>query len=60
MATITKQSSTEKGFGPAILSDQIKSHANDPFVVKKVAKAMETIKKVGLPNIIKNRYNIYK
>jgi len=53
MATITKQTSTEKGFGPAILSDQVKSHANDPFVVKKVAKAMETLKKVGLPNIKK-------
>jgi hypothetical protein len=53
MATITKQTSTEKGFGSAILSDQVKTHANDPFVVKKVAKALETLKKVGLPNTTK-------
>ena len=53
MAAITKQTSIEKGFGPAILSNQVKSHANDPFVVKKVAKAMETLKKVGLPNTTK-------
>ena len=50
MATTTKQTLTEKGFGPAIMSGQVKSHANDPFVKQKVAKAMETLKKVGLPN----------
>jgi hypothetical protein len=53
MATMIKRTSTEKGFGAAILSDQVKSHANDPFVVKKVAKAMETLKKVGLPHTVK-------
>ena len=50
MATSTKQALTKKGFGPAIRSGQVESHANDPFVVQKVAKAMETIKKIGLPN----------
>lgn len=53
MSTITKHTSIEKGFGPAIVSDQVKSHANDPFVVKKVEKAMETLKKVGLPDVTK-------
>ncbi|WP_295653053.1 hypothetical protein [uncultured Mucilaginibacter sp.] len=44
---------TEKGFGPAIESSQVKSHANDPFVIKKVEKARETLKKVGLPDLTK-------
>ena len=48
---IVKHTITEKGFGPAIESNQVKSHANDPFVIKKVEKAMATLKKVGLPNI---------
>jgi len=49
MATNVKHTSVKKGFGPAIESNQVKSHANDPFVIKKVEKAMETLKKVGLP-----------
>jgi len=51
MATTTKHTLTEKGFGPAIISSQVKSHANDPFIIKKVTKAKETLKKVGLPSI---------
>jgi hypothetical protein len=53
MSTITKHSPIEKGFGPPILSSQVKSHSDDPFVIKKVEKAKETLKKVGLPNITK-------
>jgi hypothetical protein len=34
MAATPKQTLTEKGFGPAIISDQVKSHANDPFYSK--------------------------
>ncbi|EHQ30053.1 hypothetical protein [Mucilaginibacter paludis] len=47
MSAITKQTSIKKGFGTAILSDKVTDHANDPFVVKKVNKAFETLKKVG-------------
>lgn len=50
MATNTKQTVTEIGFGPAIICSRIKFHENDPLVIKKVAKAIETLKKVGLPN----------
>lgn len=50
MSTVIKRLVIEKGFGPAIESSQVKSHANDPLVIKKVAKAMETLKKVGLPS----------
>ncbi|WEA03773.1 hypothetical protein [Mucilaginibacter sp. SJ] len=40
---------TEKGYGRAILSHDVKSHANDPFILEKVEKAKEFIKKVKLP-----------
>ena len=53
MSTVVKHSTVEKGFGPAIESSKVKSHANDPFVIKKVEKAMETLKKVGLPKFNK-------
>jgi hypothetical protein len=51
MSTIVKH--TQKGFGPAIESSEVKTHANDPFVIKKVEKAMETLKKVGIPDLTK-------
>ena len=54
MSTTIKHTSVEKGFGPAILSNQVKSHSDDPFVIKKVEKAKETLKKVGLPNVKKD------
>ena len=50
MSAIAKHVNIEKGFGPAILSDQVKNHDDDPFVVKKVEKAKETLKKVSLPD----------
>jgi|GEM_PF-1081760 len=53
MSTILKHTTLEKGFGPAIVSGQIKSHANHPFVIKKVEEARKTLKKVGLPDIKK-------
>ncbi len=50
MATIIKKNSTTiKGFGPGIVSNDVESHANDPFVVKKVEEAAQTIQRVGLP-----------
>ncbi len=49
MATVLKSLPVIKGFGPGTVSDQVKSHANDPFVVKKVEEATKTLQRVGLP-----------
>jgi hypothetical protein len=49
MATEVNSLSIKKGFGTGTVSKQIKSHANDPFVVKKVEEATKTIQRVGLP-----------
>ena len=49
MSTILKERNTLKGFGPGITNNDIESHANDPAVLKKVEKATETLKRVGLP-----------
>ena len=48
-----KHRNIEKGFGPVTLSDKVKSHDNDPLVIKKVKKATQTLKKVGLPGVKK-------
>ncbi len=53
MSVITKNSTLEKGFGPPVFSTEVKNHNNDPFVVKKVEKAKEILKKVGLPSVKK-------
>jgi len=53
MPTTAKHTTIQKGFGPAIISSEVKNHADDPFVIKKVAKARETLKRVGLPDIKK-------
>ncbi len=44
-----KKSTTIIGFGPSIFSHEVKSHANDPFVIKKVEEASKTLQSVGLP-----------
>ncbi|WP_295672708.1 hypothetical protein [uncultured Mucilaginibacter sp.] len=44
---------TNKGFGHGTVSSEIKNHDNDPFVVKKVQKAKETIQRVGFPGMKK-------
>ena len=49
MSTILKENTLETGFGPGIVSDRIKSHANDSAVLRQVEKAKETLKRVGLP-----------
>lgn len=49
MATIVNNLFIKKGFGPGTVSEQVKSHANDPFVIKKVEEATKTIQRVGLP-----------
>lgn len=49
MSAITNGSSIRKGFGTGKVSDEVKSHANDPFVLKKVEEATKTLQRVGLP-----------
>jgi len=50
MPTVEKKLKTIKGFGPGIVSDNVKSHANDPFFIKKLEEATQTLKRVGLPD----------
>jgi len=49
MSAIVNGSSIKKGFGAGTVSDDVKSHANDPFVLKKVEEATKTLQRVGLP-----------
>ena len=35
--------------GNVIIDNNIKSHANDPYVLKKVEKAKQMVNKFGLP-----------
>jgi len=49
MSTILKKKAIEKSIGGDASGSVVKSHANDPFVVKKVQEAAETIQRVGLP-----------
>jgi len=49
----TKKSNIEIGFGKPIVDPNMKSHANDPFVLKKVADAKEAISKIKLPEHLK-------
>lgn len=49
MSTTTNGLSVKKGFGTGTVSEQVKSHANDPFVIKKVEEAAKTLQRVGLP-----------
>ncbi len=38
-----------------MIDPDMKSHANDPFVLKKVADAKEAISKIKLPNHLKSK-----
>ncbi|EHQ26608.1 hypothetical protein [Mucilaginibacter paludis] len=49
MPTVEKKLKTIKGFGPGIVSENVKSHANDPFFIKKLEEATQTLQRVGLP-----------
>ena len=46
---IIKRAANEEGYGQAIVSNGVKSHANDPYFVKKIEEAKETLLKVGTP-----------
>lgn len=38
----------------AIIDNSVGNHENDPFIVKKVNDAKETIRKIGLPKNLTN------
>jgi len=44
-----KKAVIEKGYGDVIVVDNVKSHANDPFFVKKVEDAKNAFSKIVLP-----------
>lgn len=46
---VLKNTAVKTGFGKGIVSNHVKSHANDPLVVKKVDEAEMTLRRVGLP-----------
>jgi hypothetical protein len=46
---VIKKEVNETQYGGAIIDRNIKSHANDPFVLKKVEKAKQMVNKFGLP-----------
>ena len=49
MPTVEKKLKTIKGFGPGIVSNNVKSHSNEPFFIKKLEEATQTLQRVGLP-----------
>ena len=46
---VIKKEVNETQYGGAIIDRNIKSHASDPFVLKKVEKAKQMVDKFGLP-----------
>ena len=50
MPTVKKSATVNKDFGKAIVVEKMKSHANDPFIVKKIAKAKEIVSKIDFRN----------
>jgi len=46
---VVKKAIIEKGYGDVIVVDNVKSHANDPFFVKKVEDAKKALSKITLP-----------
>jgi len=52
MATNKTQRIILKGYSAPIISDTVKSHADDPYVLDKVAKAKEFLRKHPIPQHI--------
>jgi hypothetical protein len=46
---VVKKAVIEKGDSDVIVIDNVKSHANDPFFVKKVEDAKKALSKITLP-----------
>lgn len=53
MMQAAKKTKAEKGYGKMTIDPNIKSHANDPFVLKKIEEARETLNKLKLPEYLK-------
>jgi len=51
---IIEKDTIVKGPGRAIVSDKVRSHANDPFFVKKNAEARDALSKTDL-SILKKK-----
>jgi hypothetical protein len=49
MIPATVKKAHEKLHGHAIVSDNVKSYADDPYFVKKAEQAKKTLERVGLP-----------
>ena len=49
MSKIRKTRDAEKGYGRAILSNDVRDYSNEPFFVNKVEKAKEALKNIKLP-----------
>jgi len=49
MPAVNKTIEYKKLKGKGIVSDEVRSYANDPFFVKKAEQANVTLKRVGLP-----------
>jgi len=46
---VIKKNPAEKLKGNGIVSDTVRSYANEPFFIKKAEEAAEALKRVGLP-----------
>jgi len=50
MPEVKKVTAMDKSHSERIVADKAKSHANDPFVLKKVARAKEIVSKIKFPD----------
>jgi hypothetical protein len=53
MAALKYVRVTEQGYPKATIVETGKSHANDPYVLRKIAKAKEMLSKIKLPDHLK-------
>ena len=49
MSALKKVTVNNKDHGDEIVAEKVSSHANDPFVLKKVAKARAIVSKIKFP-----------
>ena len=47
--SLVERNLNNKGYENAIISEKVKSHATDPFFVKKLERAKRTLSKIILP-----------
>lgn len=53
MPAVKKSTADKKGYlDNAIISDKVKDHENDPFIVKKVEEAKAFLRKNGLNGLL--------